>query len=72
VFRFTRSMTVDDLIGMLATSSRVITATEEARAAGLARATAAIAERFPGAHEIEVPMSSRCWRADRLARADFS
>jgi SAM-dependent methyltransferase len=68
-FRFTRSMTVPDLVEWLTTYSRVITASDEVKAAGRARATAALAEQFPGATEIEVPMRSRCWRADRAPRA---
>ena len=67
-FQFTRSMPVSDVIDLLATHSRVITAGAEARAAGLARAEAALTARFPGADGIEVPMRSRCWRADRASR----
>ena len=67
-FQFTRSMPVSDVIDMLATHSRVITAGAEARATGLARAEAALTARFPSADEIEVPMRSRCWRADRISR----
>ena len=61
-------MPVSDVIDMLATHSRVITAGAEARAAGLARSAAALRARFPGTDEIEVPMRSRCWRADRVSR----
>lgn len=68
-FRFTRSMTIPDLVEWLTTYSRVITASDEVKAAGRARATAALTEQFPGATEIEVPMRSRCWRADRAPRA---
>ena len=67
-FRFSRAMTVPDLVDWLTTYSRVITASEEVKAAGRARAAAALARQFPGASEIEVPMRSRCWRADRLTR----
>jgi SAM-dependent methyltransferase len=67
-FQFTRTMTVGALVDMLATYSRVITASPEDRAAGLARARAALAQRFPGADEIEVPMRAFCWRADRADR----
>jgi SAM-dependent methyltransferase len=67
-FRFSRVMTVPDLIDWLTTYSRVITASEKAKAAGRARAAAALAAQFPGATEIEVPMRSRCWRADRVSR----
>jgi SAM-dependent methyltransferase len=68
-FTFTRAMTVGDIVGMLATYSRVITASPQERAAGLDRARAALAQRFPGDGEIDVPMRSWCWRADRTARA---
>jgi SAM-dependent methyltransferase len=67
-FTFTRAMTVDDIVGMLATYSRVITASPQDRAAGLDRARAALDQRFPGAGQVEVPMRSWCWRADRVAR----
>ena len=62
-------MTVPDIVDMLATYSGVITASPEARAAGRARAAAALAAEFPGAAELEVPMRSRCWRADRATRS---
>jgi SAM-dependent methyltransferase len=67
-FTFTRRMTIDDLVGMLATYSGVITASPPDRAAGLAAARAALEQRFPGAEEIDVPMRSWCWRADRAPR----
>jgi SAM-dependent methyltransferase len=67
-FRFTRTMTVPDLLDWLGTYSWVITASEEVKAAGRARAAAALAETFPGAGVIEVPMRSRCWRAERVPR----
>jgi SAM-dependent methyltransferase len=67
-FRFSRAMSPADLVEMLATYSRVITASADERERGRARATAALAELFPGASQIGVPMRSRCWRADRLAR----
>jgi len=67
-FRFTRTMTVTDLVDWFTTYSRVITASDEVKAAGRARATAALTEEFPGATEIEVPMHSRCWRGDRASR----
>lgn len=67
-FRFTRAMTVPDLLDWLGTYSWVITASDQAKAAGQDRTTAALAEKFPGATEIGVPMRSRCWRADRVPR----
>ena len=53
---------------MYATYSRLITASPRDREAALARARDAVQERFPGVSEIDVPMRSRCWRADRLGR----
>jgi len=67
-FTFSRAMTLDDVVGMLATYSRVITASPAERAEGLARARAGLGQRFGGADEIDVPMRSWCWRADRVAR----
>jgi SAM-dependent methyltransferase len=67
-FRFRRRITVPDLIDWMTTYSRVITASEDVKAAGRARAAAALAELFPGAAEIDVPMLSLCWRADRMPR----
>jgi SAM-dependent methyltransferase len=68
LFHFTRRMTIADLVDYLTTYSRVIIASDEARALGRARATAALTELFPGAREIDVPMRSGCWRADRVPR----
>ena len=68
VFRFSRRMPMADIIDMLATYSGIITASPQAREAGRARAAAALAAEFPGATELEVPMRSRCWRADRTRR----
>jgi SAM-dependent methyltransferase len=68
VFRYSRTMPVAHLIDWLATHSRVITADPAVVAAGLARARTALAEQFPGASEVTVPMRARCWRADRVPR----
>jgi SAM-dependent methyltransferase len=67
-FAFSRAMTVDDFVDMYATTSRLITASPPDRAAELARARASLRERFPDANQIDVPMRSRCWRADRVRR----
>jgi SAM-dependent methyltransferase len=67
-FRYTRPMKPADLVDWLTTYSRIITASAHVRELGRARATAALAEQFPGATVIDVPMRSRCWRADRVAR----
>jgi SAM-dependent methyltransferase len=68
MFRYSRVMPVADLIEWLTTHSRVITADPAVVAAGRARAAAALAEQFPGASEVTVPMRARCWRADRVPR----
>jgi SAM-dependent methyltransferase len=70
LFRFSRYMPVTDIVDMLGTYSGVITASAERRNIGRARAAAALAEQFPGAAELEMPMRSRCWRADRVGRTD--
>jgi SAM-dependent methyltransferase len=67
-FRFIRPMTIDDLVGMLATYSGLITASQAERDEALARVRAALVARFGNAGEIEVPMRSLCWRADRSSR----
>lgn len=67
-FTFVRTMPVDDVVAMLGTYSRIIIASPDDRARRLANARAVLRERFPGAHEIDVPMQSRCWRAERTAR----
>jgi hypothetical protein len=67
-FTFTRTMTVDGVVDWLATYSRVITAPEGERAAGLARAREVLLGRADGNGMIEIPMRSMCWRADRTSR----
>jgi SAM-dependent methyltransferase len=67
-FRFARTMTSDGLIALLGTYSGVITASPQDRDAWLARVRAALAEQFPDTSAIEVPMRTRCWRADRVPR----
>jgi SAM-dependent methyltransferase len=68
-FQFNRMMSIPDIADMLTTYSRVITASDEVKAAGRARALAALAEQFPDGGEIEVRMLCRCWRADRARRS---
>lgn len=67
-FGFMRTMTVEDAIAMVGTYSRVIIASPDDRAQRLAHARASMAERFPDADTIDVPMRSFCWRADRMPR----
>jgi SAM-dependent methyltransferase len=67
-FTFTRSMTIGDATDWLGTYSRLITAPDEERAAGLAVAREEIARRADGNGMVEIPMRSSCWRADRVPR----
>lgn len=67
-FTFARTMKIDDVVAMVGTYSRVIIASPDERAERLANARAALIARFPGAEVIDVPMKSRCWRADRMPR----
>ncbi len=67
-FGFSRTMTADDFVAMLATYSGVITASQDAAAAALAAARDMLDLQFPGASQIDVPMRTWCWRADRAAR----
>jgi SAM-dependent methyltransferase len=68
-FPFARTMTSDGLIDLLGTYSGVITASPQDREAWLDRVRAELAEQFPDTGAIEVPMRTRCWRADRVPRA---
>ena len=67
-FGFTRTLTIDDTLDWLATSSGVITAEPAVREAGRARARAALLARSAGAEHVDMPLRSWCWQADRLAR----
>ncbi len=67
-FEFVRTMTLEDAVAMVGTYSRVIIASPDERAQGLAEARAALQARFPGAEVIDVPMRASCWRADRIVR----
>jgi SAM-dependent methyltransferase len=64
-FRFTRTMSMDDAVDLMATYSRMIIASEQDRSAQLARIRTALLDRFPGADRVELPMRSHCWRAER-------
>jgi SAM-dependent methyltransferase len=67
-FGFSRTMTIDGIVDMLGTYSRLITATPEDRAAVLDAARTALTEHFPTGGEIDVPMRTWCWRANRTPR----
>jgi hypothetical protein len=64
-FRYTRTMTVPDFLGMLAPYSRIITADPAGIAADAGRARAYRSQRFPGATELDVPLHAWTWRARR-------
>jgi SAM-dependent methyltransferase len=66
---FTRRISVADTLVWLATSSRAIMADPAEREAGLERARTALLARADSAEEIEMPVRSWCWRADRLSRS---
>jgi SAM-dependent methyltransferase len=68
-FPFTRTMSLDGLIDLLGTYSVVITASPQDREAWLASVRATVAEQVPDTSAIEIPMRTRCWRADRVPRA---
>jgi SAM-dependent methyltransferase len=67
-FSFTKAMAARDIVDMLATYSRIITAAPADRNRALGRIRAALDRWFPNADRIDVPMRSICWRADRLPR----
>ena len=67
-FTFTRPMAVGDVVGSLATYSRIITAAPADRERALGRLRAALDRWFSGEELIDLPMRSICWRADRLPR----
>lgn len=68
IFRFVRTMTIEDAVAMLATYSRAIIASPQDRAQTLDAARAAMETRFPAADMIDIPMRAWCWRADRVSR----
>jgi SAM-dependent methyltransferase len=65
-FSFTRTMSADEFIDLMATYSALITASERERADDLGRIRSELDRLFPGGGPIEVPMRTRCWRADRM------
>ena len=67
-FPFTRRMSPRDVVDMVATYSRVITASEPDRKAILAHAHELLDEQYGDAEEVDFPMRTWCWRGDRLPR----
>ena len=68
-FGFTRTLTVDDTLDWLATSSRFITAGDADRDAALSRLRVSLTAHSGGGDLVQMPLRSWCWRADRLPRA---
>ena len=62
--RWTRSMTLEELVGLAGTYSSTITMSPGERERELARVGAA-ASSITGGGEVEIPMGCRCWRAIR-------
>jgi SAM-dependent methyltransferase len=67
-FGYPRRMTVDEVVEMVATYSAVITAPAEVRERLLIATRDKLTRRFPGATEVDLPMRTWCWRADRVSR----
>ena len=68
IFKFVRTMAVEDAVAMVGTYSRVIVASPDDRAQRLAEARSVLEARFPGADTVDIPIRSWCSRADRIAR----
>jgi SAM-dependent methyltransferase len=67
-FAFTRRMRPSDVVDMVATYSKVITAPPDRRAEILGRARSILAAQYGDAAEIDFPMRTWCWRGDRVPR----
>ncbi|SOX54896.1 class I SAM-dependent methyltransferase [Mycobacterium ahvazicum] len=68
IFRFVRTMTLENAVAMLATYSRAIIASPQDRAQTLDAARTAMQAHFPGVDAIDIPMRAWCWRGDRVSR----
>jgi len=64
-FPATRTMRVADALAWLGTNSDLITASAADREAGLARCAEILSRRAGAGQEIEMPVRSWCWRAER-------
>jgi SAM-dependent methyltransferase len=67
-FGAVRTLSVDDTLDWLASSSEFITSQPEDRRARLVRLRASLIERSGGSGLVEMPFRSWCWRAARLPR----
>jgi SAM-dependent methyltransferase len=70
-FGFARTLTVDDTLDWLATSSRFITAEASRRAARLALLRESLTARADSTGQVEMPLRSWCWRAGRHPRGSL-
>jgi SAM-dependent methyltransferase len=68
-FGFTRRMRIDDVVEMIATYSAVITSSGPERDGLLDAARGKLETRFPGQVEVDMPMRTWCYRADRISRS---
>jgi SAM-dependent methyltransferase len=65
-FPFTQRMSQPDVVDMVATYSRVITAPADKRAEILERARELLADQYGDAEEVDFPMRTWCWRGARV------
>jgi SAM-dependent methyltransferase len=63
-----RVMAADDVVAWFRTHSNYVEADAEMKSAIEDRAAQVLRERFPGERNIEVPVITPCWRAERLRR----
>jgi hypothetical protein len=62
-------MRIDDVVEMIATYSAVITSSGPERDGLLDAARGKLETRFPGQVEVDMPMRTWCYRADRISRS---
>lgn len=67
-FTFTRTMTPTEIVAWLSTYSQFIVADPEHRRARLTRVRELLDTQAAGAPTLDVPLTSQCWRTDRLPR----
>lgn len=67
-FAYSRPMAIEDVVEMVATYSAVITGPDAERTALLDAVRDRLADRFPGEREVELPIRTWCWRANRQPR----
>lgn len=67
-FTFTRTMTLDEIVAWLSTYSQFIVADPEEKRARLTRVRDLLEIQAAGAPTLDIPLTSQCWRTDRLPR----